>query len=125
MFGIGFQEILIILVVVLIIFGPKKLPELARLIGKGLAEFRRATYDLKSAIDLENINRYEPPAAPKTPPAELPEKTGPGFADDEIENPDPSDSKSTEPSTGRSSESDSGEPAATDQSSRISGNSDK
>jgi len=95
MFGIGFQEILIILVVVLIIFGPKKLPELARLIGKGLAEFRRASNDLKSAIDFDSINHYEPPPrAPERKPA-LPETTAPAFADDEIENvdcPDPVES---------------------------------
>jgi sec-independent protein translocase protein TatB len=95
MFGIGFQEILIILVVVLIIFGPKKLPELARLIGKGLAEFRRASNDLKSAIDFDSINHYEPP--PRTPAQQpaLPQTTSPAFADDEIENaddPEPVDS---------------------------------
>ncbi|MBN1550053.1 twin-arginine translocase TatA/TatE family subunit [bacterium] len=55
MMGISFTEILVILVVVLIIFGPQKLPELARLLGKGFAEFRRVTNDLKSAIDLNNI----------------------------------------------------------------------
>jgi len=52
---------MIIMVVVLVVFGPKKLPELARLLGKGMAEFRKATYDLKSAIDLEEIKNYEPP----------------------------------------------------------------
>ncbi len=55
MFGVGFQEVLVILVIVLVIFGPRKLPELARMIGKGLAEFRRATYDLKSAMDLDEL----------------------------------------------------------------------
>jgi TatA/E family protein of Tat protein translocase len=50
MFGIGFQEVLIILVVALIIFGPKRLPELARMLGRGLAEFRKATNDLKNMI---------------------------------------------------------------------------
>ena len=47
MFGIGGPELLLILVLALIVLGPKKLPELARTLGKGLAEFRRATDDLK------------------------------------------------------------------------------
>ena len=42
MFGIGFQEMLIILVVVLIFFGPKRLPDLAKSLGKGIAEFKKA-----------------------------------------------------------------------------------
>ena len=48
MFGIGMPELLLILGLALIVLGPKKLPELAKALGKGLAEFRRATDDLKS-----------------------------------------------------------------------------
>jgi TatA/E family protein of Tat protein translocase len=47
MFGIGGPELLLILAVALIVLGPKKLPELARALGKGLGEFRRATDELK------------------------------------------------------------------------------
>jgi TatA/E family protein of Tat protein translocase len=47
MFGIGGPELILILAVALIVLGPKKLPELARALGKGLAEFRRATDELK------------------------------------------------------------------------------
>ena len=47
MFGIGMPELLLILGLALIVLGPKKLPELAKTLGKGLAEFRRATEDLK------------------------------------------------------------------------------
>lgn len=43
MFGIGFQEILIIAVIALLIVGPKKLPDLAKTLGKGFSEFRKAT----------------------------------------------------------------------------------
>jgi sec-independent protein translocase protein TatB len=47
MFGIGMPELLLILVLALIVLGPKKLPEVARALGKGMAEFRRATDELK------------------------------------------------------------------------------
>ncbi len=51
MFGIGFQEMLIILVVVLIFFGPKRLPDLAKSLGKGIAEFKKASEEVKRGID--------------------------------------------------------------------------
>ncbi len=47
MFGIGMPELLLILAVALIVLGPKKLPEIARALGRGLAEFRRTTDDMK------------------------------------------------------------------------------
>jgi TatA/E family protein of Tat protein translocase len=47
MFGIGMPELLLILALALIVLGPKKLPELARALGKGMAEFRKATDELK------------------------------------------------------------------------------
>lgn len=53
MFGIGMTEMMLIAALALIVLGPQKLPELARSLGKGLAEFKRATSDLKSTIDLE------------------------------------------------------------------------
>ena len=51
MFGIGFQEMLIILVVVLIFFGPKRLPDLAKSLGKGIAEFKKASDEVRRGID--------------------------------------------------------------------------
>jgi sec-independent protein translocase protein TatB len=64
MFGIGMPELLLILALALIVLGPKKLPELARALGKGMAEFRRATEELKDEFrQLEN----EPPEAPVNP----------------------------------------------------------
>jgi len=90
MFGIVMPELLLILGLALIVLGPKKLPELARALGKGLAEFRRATDELKdefrnmereiddaSAVgNLKNDQVAEPPAeSPAAKPPATPEKT--------------------------------------------------
>jgi len=58
MFGIGFQEMLVIAILALLLIGPKKLPELAKAIGKALAEFKRAVDDVKETID-EEVFREE------------------------------------------------------------------
>ncbi|MFW5819018.1 MAG: Sec-independent protein translocase protein TatB [Desulfovermiculus sp.] len=53
MFGIGTTEVLLILVVALLVIGPSKLPDVARALGKGMAEFRRMSSDVKRTIDFE------------------------------------------------------------------------
>ncbi len=53
MFGIGTSEVLIILLIALLVLGPSKLPEIARALGKGLAEFRKMSSDVKRELDLE------------------------------------------------------------------------
>lgn len=54
MFGpLGFQEVILILVVALLIFGPRKLPEIGRTIGRTLSEFRKASTELKRSINAE------------------------------------------------------------------------
>ena len=53
MFGIGLPELIIIMAIALIVIGPSKLPDLARALGKGMAEFRKATQEIKDSLDLD------------------------------------------------------------------------
>jgi Tat protein translocase TatB subunit len=64
---LGFQELILIFVVALIFFGPRKLPELGRSLGKSMAEFKRASNELRNTLD-EEIQLEEKRAALKAPP---------------------------------------------------------
>jgi TatA/E family protein of Tat protein translocase len=94
MFGsLGVPELLLIFVVILIVFGPRRIPEIGQMLGKALGEFRKATDDLKNTIErevrleelkavapsmmtpLESVSRNEPlplPAAPAVGMGDVP-----------------------------------------------------
>jgi len=59
MFGIGTQELLLVLVVVLLLFGGKRVPEVARALGKGMADFRKAMREVQREVDLEMLKTPE------------------------------------------------------------------
>jgi len=54
MFGIGMPEMLLILAIALIVIGPKKLPDLAKSLGRAFAEFKRATSELKESFEIDS-----------------------------------------------------------------------
>jgi len=95
MFGIGMQEMIVILVIALIFIGPSKLPEIAKGLGRAFSEFKKATNDFKETIGIDNemqdvknafdeMNKdiketidLKPPSSDKTytePDAEIPVK---------------------------------------------------
>jgi len=82
---IGFPEMLVILVVALIIFGPRKLPELGRSLGRSINEFKRASNELRTTLDdeirsEERRTAAQPPAVPQalpTDPANIPSPAAP------------------------------------------------
>jgi TatA/E family protein of Tat protein translocase len=75
MFDIGLQELLVIGVLALLVFGPSKLPELGRMFGRAMREFRRASDEFRTTVETNlKINESDPVIAP-TPYIETPAAT--------------------------------------------------
>jgi len=88
MFGsIGMPELIIILTLALIIFGPRKLPELGRSLGKSLGEFKRASNELRNTLDEEIRIEEERTQRPAKPAAEAPVATASDFTDTDDDGP--------------------------------------
>jgi sec-independent protein translocase protein TatA len=71
---LGMPELIIIFVIALIVFGPRKLPELGKSLGRGLSEFKRASNDLRNSLEeeirVEEEQEKRPRAEPATPAAD-------------------------------------------------------
>jgi Tat protein translocase TatB subunit len=64
MFGLGMPEIFLILAIALIVIGPKKLPDLAKTLGRAMGEFKRSAQDFKKSIDIDTtLKDMDPPAS--------------------------------------------------------------
>ena len=77
MFGsLGMPELIVIFVIALVVFGPRKLPELGRSLGRGIAEFKKATNELQNTLEQEiNADEQRTKAAAVTAHADAPAST--------------------------------------------------
>lgn len=85
--NIGPTELIVVLIVALLVFGPKRLPEIGRTVGKSLREFRQATNSIRDEMDM-GLKDYDepPPATDAKPPAEpgLASTNGSGSGESEV-----------------------------------------
>jgi sec-independent protein translocase protein TatA len=87
-FNFGPGELIILLIIALVVIGPGKLPEVGAALGKSIREFRRASTDVKEAVNVEPPAKAEPPKPaaavepprPVTPPVVPPSGDGPASA---------------------------------------------
>lgn len=75
--SLGTTELMMVFVVVLILFGPKQLPQIAKTIGKGLRDIRRAANQLKHEVGLDELDEIYPRSRPVPPPLRDAEPSGP------------------------------------------------
>ncbi|RMH62135.1 MAG: twin-arginine translocase TatA/TatE family subunit [Calditrichaeota bacterium] len=66
MFGIGTTELIVILFIILLVFGSKKLPELARGLGRGINEFKRASQEIQEELDISGALEDKPAPGKKS-----------------------------------------------------------
>ena len=99
--SLGFPELLFIFFLALLIFGPRKLPEIGRTIGRGLAEFRKASTDLKRSLNAEmieeEIRQSDPRKLLRNEPITGPKDSSPVSTDSVPADPVSTDPVSTDP----------------------------
>ena len=84
--SIGMPELIVIFLIALVIFGPRKLPELGRSLGKGIAEFKRASNELRSTLEEEiRMEERTGAAKPQSTTAPAAPVNGPGTAQTTIQ----------------------------------------
>jgi len=93
MFGIGTSELLVILLIALIVLGPKEIPKVARTLGRAMREFQRVTDELRHTIDMEIENDER--ASPKPTENKIEEKKDEVKEDNKPSSPDAEAKKET------------------------------
>lgn len=81
MLGLGFWELLLVLLVALIVFGPSRLPEVARTMGKAVRAFQRGVREVKDALDEVETSARSGPDHPESPESPSPATEPPGTGD--------------------------------------------
>ncbi|MBI2502268.1 MAG: twin-arginine translocase TatA/TatE family subunit [Candidatus Latescibacteria bacterium] len=79
--GIGLPEILVIFLLILLLFGAKRIPEMAQGMGKGIKEFKKAMKDVQDEIDVSATTPRSPNTIAPTPPANQVQATAPAAAE--------------------------------------------